>query len=156
MSRRQIPPGAKSPAGAVSRRNFLRGTAGAVGGGVVLGSGLWGSNSALAADACMVDTRFNPPVQSANASLGVPNPIPHFFFFPGPADSGDPCVGDDPSVINDFDGFVGVADIFLTGTGTDTKTGRSARYRWNGDMRFMKGTFIGNDGLSHQGAFVLI
>jgi hypothetical protein len=98
-------------------------------------------------------------------SLGEPTPIPHLsptpfepihFFFPGPADSADPDVGHDPSLIADFQGVIGVADLDLTGTGTDTTTDERAPYAFHTDMRFMQGVFVGTDGRKHRGTFFFI
>jgi hypothetical protein len=106
---------------------------------------------------------------------GIPNPIPHInhppppgahFFFPGPADGsvapttdptpGQPLPGRDPSTIYDFNGFIGNADLILSGTGTDTTTHASAPYTFHTDMRFMKGVFIDITGQTRRGAFAFI
>jgi hypothetical protein len=88
------------------------------------------------------------------------------FFFPGPVDGSpvaiDPepaaahAAGRDPSLIFNFDGVIGQADLTLTGTGTDTTTGASDRYGFHTDMRFMAGKFIGTDGRVHRGTFAFI
>lgn len=144
MSNKRFPLWSTSMRRSVSRRNFIRGAAGA---GFVFGSGLW---KALPASA---------------SGPGVPNPIPHVnvnpfgsfhFFFPGPPDSTNPTTGHDPSVITDFNGFVGQADLLMSGTGTDTTTGESAPYMFHTDMRFMMGEFVGTDGQNHSGAFAFI
>jgi len=111
-------------------------------------------------------SRLVRPVMAASGP-GIPNPIPHVFsakpfgqslhfYFPGSADSTNPDFGHDPSVINDFNGFVGQADLNLTGTGTDMTTGKTGQYAFHTDMRFMKGEFVGADGQNHRGAFVFI
>ncbi len=82
-------------------------------------------------------------------SASVPTPT-------GPPDSTDPTHGHDPSVITDFNGFVGQADLLMSGTGTDTTTGESAPYMFHTDMRFMMGEFVGTDGQNHRGAFAFI
>ena len=64
--------------------------------------------------------------------------------------------GRDPSLIFDFTGFIGQADLSFTGTGTDLNTGVKAAYNFNGDVRFMKGTYVGTDGKAREGAFALI
>jgi hypothetical protein len=99
------------------------------------------------------------------AEPGVPVPIPHttpgpfgpiHFFFPGPPQGTDPNTGHDPSTIFDFNGFVGVADLNFSGTGTDTTTNASAPYTFHTDTRFMIGVFRGTDGQIHRGAFAFI
>ena len=131
---------------AISRRLFIGSAAGAAG-VMALGSRL-GMSAAVASEP------------------GIPTPIPHVtpgpfgqslhFFFPGSADSTSPNVGHDPSVINNFNGFVGNADLNLTGTGTNTTTSKAGRYAFHTDMRFMKGEFVGADGENHHGAFAFI
>lgn len=154
MSKR-VPSSPRAPSG-VSRRNFIRGAAGAAGAGVVLGSALWtpATNAQFMPGAG--DPRFQLHTKPGADSPTDPTPIPKVFFFPGPPDTGDPCVGRDQSVINNFNGFIGATDISLKGRGTDLTTGESHHYLFHGDMRFMKGDYIGVDGLTHQGAFIFI
>jgi len=157
------------PRANVSRRRFFGITAGAAGG--VLGSGLWTPGRSE-------DGRDDGDEHGERrTSCPEQNPIPHVnagppvgfgafhFFFPGPID-GSPSLSDpepaashaagrDPSLIFDFDGVVGQADLDLSGTGTDT-TGRSADYTFHTDMRFMAGRFVGTDGRVHRGAFAFI
>jgi hypothetical protein len=161
--------------GLVSRRRFFGASAGAA--GAVLGSGLWtpahGDHSR--------DDDDDEEDGKAGAKCPDPNPIPHttllgppgvpipcpiapHFFFPGnveglaaPTDPTGPQPGGrDPSVIFDFDGVIGEADVSLTGTGTDTTTGHSAPYSFDADMRFMAGRLVATDGAAHKGAFVFI
>src|SRR5437773_1961084 len=105
----------------LTRRNLIRGAAGtAAGAGLLLGSGL--RLSALADD---------EDEGEHNKCKAVPRPIPHIttppgghFFFPGPvegAPSTDPHfrnAGFDPSIITDFSGMIGQADLNLSGIGT--------------------------------------
>jgi len=107
----------------------------------------------------------------AKSGSGIPTPIPHktgplglHFFFPGPVDGSaaptDPTGahpdGRDPSTIFDFNGFIGQADLTLSGTGTDTTTGETAPYGFHTDMRFMKGVFVDTEGRTQKGAFAFI
>ena len=123
----------------VSRRAFLRGSAGAA--GLLLGSGLLQQLPALAA----------PP------GTGQPKPIPggitvggttFHLFLPGP--------GAEPSTITDLNGFSGVAVLDGTWAATGTPTGGVSSGVWEADMRFMKGLFVGTDGRRRQGAFGFI
>jgi hypothetical protein len=124
---------------ALSRRQLLRGSAGLA--GVALGSAL----------AFPAMTRAKAPDQ------GEPRPIPggttgpgglvHFYFptvRPNPAVSPDTVENTrgDPSMITDFNGFIGVGE-WTGGTGTD-QTG--ATLYWGADLRFMDGEYIGLDG----------
>jgi hypothetical protein len=63
---------------------------------------------------------------------------------PGPADQGH-----EPSLITDFNGFDGVADF--SGSATDGSSNT-----FSGDIRFMKGVYVGVDGKNHRGAFAFI
>jgi hypothetical protein len=138
----------------ISRRKFFRASAGAASAGVLMDSAL--SKPLLAA----AEAHRACPVQ--------PEPIPHtiatpfgttiHFFFPGPVE-GDPInpnAGHDPSVITNFKGIIGQADLLLSGTGTDLNTGASAQYGFHTDMRFMDGQFIAADGVTHNGAVAFI
>ncbi len=137
----------------LNRRNFIRGAAGtAAGAGFLLGSGL--RLPALAQEAAQ------------ESCPDLPRPIAHItsppgqhFFFPGPVDA-DPMTspnnGHDPSVVTDFKGMIGQADLFFTGTGTRLDTGQSATYGFHTDWRFMSGLFIGVDGLQHNGTLSFI
>jgi hypothetical protein len=143
----------------LSRRNLIRGAAGtAAGAGLLLGSGL--RLTARADD----DDEGN-----RNKCKAVPRPIPHIttppgghFFFPGPVDGAPPTdphfpnAGFDPSIITDFSGVIGNADLILSGTGTDLGTGASATYDFHCDMRFMDGVFVGLDNEQHRGAIGFI
>jgi hypothetical protein len=64
----------------------------------------------------------------------------------GPADQGN-----EPSVITDFKGFVGVAGG--AGTGTD-ENGDALTLAF--DYRFMAGKYVGVDGKHHRGGFAFI
>ena len=140
------------PVGGMSRRQML-GTAGAA--GAILVAGL-------------------PKVAlGAKPGSGLPTPIPHInhppppgahFFFPGHVDgspsptdpTAGPLAGRDPSTVYDFNGFIGSADLILSGTGTDTTTGDTAPYGFHTDMRFMKGVFVDTEGRTQRGAFAFI
>jgi hypothetical protein len=151
--------GSNAPPQIVSRRRFFGISAGAA--GALVGSGLW---TPAGGDAGPAPGR------------GAPDPIPHItrvpiapceplhFFFPGNVEGGpaptDPTGpqpgGRDPSTLFNFDGVIGVADLDLTGTGTDTTTGDSAPYAFHTDMRFMAGKFVTTDGRVRRGAFAFI
>jgi hypothetical protein len=73
---------------------------------------------------------------------------------PGPADA-PPIHGNEPSTITDFNGFIGVADVTGTGTGTDS-TGATTRLFFAADLRFMRGLYRGVDGNLHKGTFALV
>jgi hypothetical protein len=49
-----------------------------------------------------------------------------------------------------------VAVVDGTWTATGIPTGGVASGVWEADMRFMKGLFVGTDGLRRQGAFAFI
>jgi hypothetical protein len=70
--------------------------------------------------------------------------------FPGPADATGP-VGGEPSLITDFNGFIGVARV--QGTGRD---GSGNSLLWDADLRFMKGVYQGVDGNIHRATFAFV
>jgi hypothetical protein len=144
---------------AVSRRRFFGISAGAAGG--VLGSGLWmpARGEPGEGEPSCPDTDPIPHVNAVPAAFGA-----FHFFFPGPVDGSaaptDPegahPNGRDPSVILNFDGVIGEADLNMSGIGTDTTLGASAPYAFHTDMRFMAGRFVATDGRVHKGAFAFI
>lgn len=125
-----------------SRRQFLRLTAGAA--GLVAASGLAG------------------PVFGGKSSL--PNPIPGgidippfiHILLPGyPGFGMDPATND-PALITDFNGHIGLAYVRGTGIRTDKETGDTMELPFEVDLRFMKGVYIGEDGQNCNGAFALV
>jgi hypothetical protein len=133
-----------------SRRRFLQ-TAGAA--GLALGSGLWLPTPAWADD--NVDPKPIPDTRTT--AFGTINQR-----LPGPADMPIDVPpppfpsGGDPSLITDFNGFVGVIEASGTGTGTDTTTGTTTPLFWAADNRFMTGVYVGVDGEKHQGTFAFV
>lgn len=135
----------------LSRREWLR-TAGVASAGLALGSGI--AVPAMAQE------------EAHESCPDLPRPIPHIstppgqhFFFPGPVDANpvtSPNTGHDPSLITNFKGMIGQADLFFTGEGTKLDTGQSATYGFHTDWRFMTGVFIGVDGLEHKGTLSFI
>ena len=132
--------------------------------------------AALAGTGLMLSSEI--PVKSQRREdpglCDFPVPIPHLtpnpfgttnhFFFPGPVEgtaaptdpTGAHPDGRDPSLVFNFEGLIGQADLNLTGTGTDLATGATGRYNFHTDMRFMKGTFVGTDGIARQRTFVFV
>ncbi len=143
---------------AVSRRQLFKAAGGL---GLVLASGV-----RLSARADEDATTAHP----ANDCVS-PLPIPHVFppnaghfFFPGPVTgaaiatdpTGAPPGGRDPSTITHFRGVIGQVDLTFSGTGTNTKTGKTGTFDFHTDTRFMKGVFIGADEQEHHGSFAFI
>ncbi len=128
----------------LSRRRFLQGAAGTLG---ALGAALLLPTRALAA------RRDPTPIPG-----GIVNPAGGPFIhhnFPGPADAAAPN-GNDPSLITDFDGFIGEARVQGTGTGTNTDTGDTFPLLFDADMRFMQGLYQSVDGRFLEASFVFI
>ena len=129
---------------APSRRQFLQTAAGT---GVVLGAGLWIPKLARADDS---GNLLPTPIPFSRLLAGFG---PFHFNFPGPVDSPGPVCGKpgpyQPSLINDFNGFVGVA----AGSGSATD---GSGLTFSTDTRFMKGVYVGVDGERHEGAFAFI
>lgn len=133
-----------SHAHAWSRREFLRGAAGAAALGAAAGAGLLRPGRALA----------------AAPGIGLVEPIPTTVeFFPGVQSHvlGPPFLfgpDSDPATVNNFQGASAIAFISGTCERINRKTGerRTLPYLFN-DMRFMKGVFRGRDGFVRDAAF---
>jgi hypothetical protein len=117
-----------------SRRAFIGGTAAAT--GAALGSGLLSPADALAWNS-------QPAPKPTTAITTIGGIDFHFSFF-GP--------GIDPSSITDFKGQIGVADVRGTGTARNPD-GSVETLLFDTDVRFMKGTYVGQDGAVHRGTF---
>ena len=131
---------------AFSRRNFMVGAGGAA--GLTIGNKL-GLSALLQAQ--------NLTTSIGQSCSAAPKPIPggiqpfgpgtevfHVFAPPGP--------GKEPSTITDFKGSIGLAALHGGGTGTDA-SGHSFPLFYSVDVRFMKGTYIGEDSKTHHGTF---
>jgi hypothetical protein len=143
----------------VSRRQLITGAAGSL----LLGSaipkmafGVDDDDGACGSGLC----DFPVPIPHIN----TPPPGGAHFYFPGPV-SGAPAPTDpsgahpegrDPSPIFNFRGFIGVADLNLSGTGTDLQTGGTAPYTFHTDTRFMHGVFVGTDLVERRGSFAFV
>jgi hypothetical protein len=136
----------------VSRRRFLRaaaGTLGALGAGLLLPTRGWAAGR---------DPNPMPGGVGANPTGG---PLIHANF-PGPADTSGPGThpgpggggGNDPSIITDFEGYIGVAAVDGTGTGTNTTTGDTFPLLFDCDLRFMQGVYRSVDGRFLEARFV--
>jgi hypothetical protein len=90
-----------------------------------------------------------------------PNPIPGGLDFlgngnvfhvhlPGPEFGHN----EEPSIITDFNGKVGISRV--QGTGVGTQGGVATAYTFDTDVRFMDGVYVGVDGKHHQGTFGLV
>src|SRR6266404_6073265 len=126
---------------ALSRRRFLQAVAGTAG---ALGAGFLWPTPALAAG------RDPKPILG-----GFANPTGGPFLhvnLPGPGDA-PPINGNEPATITDFDGFIGVAHVQGTGTGTNTVTGDTFPLLFDADMRFMKGIYQRVDGRFREATF---
>ena len=110
---------------------------------------------------------FKAIVKAKAPGNGEPQPIPggtpgpfglsHFYFptvRPNPAASPDTIENTrgDPSLITDFNGFIGSGE-WGGGTGTDQN---GTTLYWSADLRFMDGEYIALDGRHRQGAFAFI
>jgi hypothetical protein len=118
----------------LSRRALLGGAAGAAGGLMATALLPTGALAARRANAAPKPTTNIIDLNGVDFSLT--------FFGPGL----------DPSVIADFNGFVGVADVQGTGTATNPD-GSKETLLYDTDMRFMTGTYVGKDGHVYKGTF---
>jgi hypothetical protein len=117
-----------------SRRAFIGGATAAT--GAALGSGLLSPAAALA----WQSQAAPKPTTAISTINGVDF---HFTVF---------AAGVDPSSITDFKGQVGVAQVQGTGTARNPD-GSTETLLFDTDMRFMKGTYVGQDGAVHGGTF---
>jgi hypothetical protein len=121
---------------------------------VVVALTLTVAEAASAASSRTAALSSSPPIPIPGG-LFVPNPFGGpdvHFHLPGPVDSATPdSLGGDPSTIDNFNGFVGVAHV--EGTGTDNS---GNTLFWDADLRFMKGLFLLSDGTIVKGAFGFI
>jgi hypothetical protein len=117
-----------------SRRAFIGGAAAAT--GATLCSGLLSPAAALAWN--------SQPAPKPTTAVNTLNGIDFHVTFFGP--------GVDPSSITDFKGQVGVAEVQGTGTARNPD-GSIETLLFDTDMRFMKGTYVGQDGAVHKGTF---
>ena len=123
---------------AFSRRAFM-GTSAAA--GALLGSRLLLPKLAFA----NVEEADPRPIPGGLALLSPAAPTIFHLFLPGN--------GTEPSTITDFRGEVAIAEITGTGTGRDTRTGRTTKLYFDCDTRFMRGDYIGLDGAEHGSTF---
>ncbi len=134
----------------VSRRNLIRGAAGAA-----LGAGLLRPNPAYASheddDKGCRGPRLNP-IPGGVAPLKPYGAFIHH----NPLNPLTPLASiSDPSQITDFDGFVGLTHIQGGGTGTISGAPPTA-LAFRADMGFAQGKFIGTDGQPHRGTFAFV
>ena len=73
-------------------------------------------------------------------------------FFPIAVSLGGDGEWAEPNEITDFNGFVGVADVQGTGTATNPD-GSTESLKFDTDMRFMSGVYVGEDNAVHKGVF---
>jgi hypothetical protein len=135
----------------VSRRNLIRGAAGAA-----LGAGLLRPSSAFAGqeddDRGCRGPRLNP-IPGGGAPFTPFGVIVHH----NPLNPATPLASiSDPSQVTDFDGFVGLTHIQGGGTGTATTTGVTTPLAYRADMGFARGKFIFTDGQPHWGTFAFV
>jgi hypothetical protein len=127
--------GAPASSPHISRRHFIGGAAGAA--GAVVGMGVLAPVSGLA------KKPFDATPKVTTHTVTLNGETFHLNFF-GPTT--------DPTVITDFNGFAGVADVQGTGTAT-YPDGHTETLLTDTDMRFMKGVYVGQDGAVHKGDF---
>lgn len=135
---------------AMSRRQFLA-TVGLA--AAALGAAFYMPGRAYAKKPGNAEPR---PIPGGIQPFGPGTPIFHVLL-PGypPLGSPDPATNE-PSVVGDLNGHVGLAYVQGMGTHTDIATGVERRLPFEVDLRFMKGEYVGLDGEKHQGAFALI
>lgn len=133
----------------LSRRNLIRGAAGAA----VAGAGLFRPKPTFADNSHQhLCALFNPIPSSVVPFIPFGVPVHHHPLNPAVALANI----SDPSQITDFDGFVGLTHIRGGGTGTNTVTGAATPLAFQADMGFSQGKFIGTDGHTHVAALAFV
>lgn len=129
----------------LSRRSFLEKSGLTV--GVLAASGILPEIARAATHGQNSTTSAAPlPIPGGLQLLGPGGPLFHVFL---------PAPGAEPSLITNFNGFVGWAAV--GGFGTHTYTGQAPEHLpFESDVRFMRGEFMGADGRNHHGAFAFI
>ena len=141
------------PRSGSSRRAFLGAFTCA---GTALGVGLLGSKSALARSDDDASHRAGGLITPIPGGLAPFAPF-GIFIHHNPLKPGTSLGNiNDPSQINDFDGFVGLTHIRGGGIGTDTATGNTTPLAYQADMGFSQGKFMGADGERHKGTFAFV
>jgi hypothetical protein len=128
---------------AFSRRSFF-GRAAVASGAVLVGSS--------------VPEQLSAQEEGLPGLCDYPLPIPHITSPPGMHfyHAAPVSTGADPSLIFNFKGFIGQADLKLTGTGIDLDTGATAAYQFHTDTRFMSGVFVGTDQVERHASFAMV
>lgn len=103
------------------------------------------------------------PLRAIAGPSSDPRPIPGGFVAagqgwhvngPGYTIPGDPSSLPDQSTITDFNGSI--ACTIVRGSGVGRQGGALVPMAFDSDMRFMKGRYIGEDGIIHSGTFGFI
>jgi hypothetical protein len=124
---------------ALSRRQLIRTAAGTT--AVVLGAGL----VPAVADAARPGGSAPKPIPGGDPGIEQAfGKLFHVFF---------PYFGQEVSTITDFNGNLAAAEMQGAGTGVDTRSGATARYTFDADMRVMDGLYVAQDGQLRRGTF---
>ena len=139
----------RAAAAGVTRGQFLARTAGTV--GALAGFGLLAPAGALAKRGSSSPKPI--PGGFTATDLGVPSPpFDPIYHVLAPGIITPPL--SEPITITDFDGNIGYS--IIDGAGTATTATGTTRYTTNTDMRFMQGTYVGEDGGVRHGTFGFI
>jgi hypothetical protein len=124
----------------------------------------------LLEDRTLLSGGLNPTLVALGGATPQPIPLPLAFAaspfnppgfdiyqnFQGPADTDpslSPLIGNEPNQITDFNGVYGGVRVQGDGLGHQGNQPNHS-YFWDGDLRFMQGTYRGVDGNFYQGTFV--
>ena len=138
----------------LSRRNLIRGAAGAVvGAGLVRPKPIYADNKDKQHDHEQLGCALVNPIPGGVIPFKPFGVVVHH----NPLNPATPFANiSDPSQITDFDGVVGLTHIRGGGTGTNTSTGATTPLAFQADMGFAQGKFIGADGLPHHGTLAFV
>ncbi len=131
---------------ALSRRNFIASAAGAA--GLAIAPNLTFPTLA-AAEGNSPGLFCSPspsPISGGTELLGPGTELFHIFL---------PALGSEPSLVGNFNGCVGLASGHGTGTIT-AGDGEPTSVTFQNDVRFMTGTYVGQDGKQRKPTFAFV
>ncbi|HZQ68671.1 MAG TPA: twin-arginine translocation signal domain-containing protein [Terriglobales bacterium] len=130
---------------ALSRRNFIASSAAAAGLAIAPSLTFPTLAEAEGNSPGLFCSPSPTPITGGTELLGPGTELFHFFL-PGP--------GSEPSTVGNFNGCIGLASGHGTGTITDDSGESSVTFA--NDVRFMTGTYVGQDGKQRKGSFAFV
>jgi hypothetical protein len=153
VSRNTVSPATNGPAGhshfwarALSRRNFIASAAGAAGLAIAPSLTFPSLAEAEGNSPGLFCSPSPTPISGGTELLGPGTELFHFFL---------PGLGTEPSTVGNLNGCVGLASGHGTGNIT-AGDGEPTNVTFQNDVRFMTGTYVGQDGKQRKGTFAFV